>query len=78
VPITTSSGTGSSANVTIRGFITVYINSWCGGTGCNGQGNSPACVIVTPVKSNVYVSGIAFGGGGLSSTNPVRVIKLIN
>ena len=41
-------------------------------------GNDPACLIVTPVKSNIYVSGIAFGGGGLNSTNPVRVIKLIN
>lgn len=79
VPITTAQGSGSSAVVTITGFMTVYINSACGGPGCNGAGQSPACVIVTPVKSRVFMEGVAFAGGSLTdNTNALRTIKLVD
>jgi len=80
VPIVTASGTGSSATVTITGFITVYIEDACNGPGCNGNGNDPSCVVVTPVRSRVYVSGVEFTGGSgdlLDLNTPLRTIKLI-
>jgi hypothetical protein len=79
VPIVTVSGSGSSADIEIKGFITVYISGACSGAGCNGNGGNPACVVITPVKSNVYQSGIDFAGGGLDVTdNALRTIKLIS
>lgn len=77
VPIVTVSGSGTSADITITGFITVYIEGSCDGAGCNGNGSNPACVIMTPVKSNIYLTGIAFAGGSLSNENALRAIKLI-
>jgi hypothetical protein len=80
VPIVTASTTGSSADVEILGFITVYIESACGGPGCNGTGQNPSCVIVRPIRSEMYVTGVEFAGGaGLSGAgeNPLRIIKLI-
>jgi hypothetical protein len=78
VPIVTASGQGSSADVTIKGFITVYIEDACSSANCNGNGQDPACVVVTPVKSNVYISGVDFAGGDLlDSETPLRVIKLV-
>jgi hypothetical protein len=74
----TVSGNGSSADITITSFITVYINGACSSGGCNGNGNNPACVVVTPVKSNVYIPGMAFGGGSLSATAGLRTIKLVD
>jgi hypothetical protein len=75
----TVSGSGSSADITITGFITVYINGACSGGGCNGNGSNPACVSVTPVKSNVYMAGVEFAGGNLGDVeNALRTIKLVD
>jgi hypothetical protein len=78
VPVVTTSGNGSSADITIVSFVTVYIEGACNGAGCNGNGNNPACVVVTPVKSNVYIPGMAFGGGSISATAGLRTIKLVD
>ena len=79
VPIVTASGSGSSADITILGFITVFLESACGGAGCNGNGSNPACVVVTPVKSHVYVAGVDIAGSGdlLDPETALRVIKLV-
>jgi len=91
LPIVTVSGSGSSTNVTIKGFITVYIQEWCGNvnnpTGdpeCdsnlngNGNGAQKACVVVVPVRSNIYEAGVPIAGGSLNdATNALRTIKLI-
>jgi hypothetical protein len=79
IPIVTASGTGSSATVTIVGFITVYIEGACTGSKCNGSGQNPSCVIVRPIRSEMYVTGVEIAGGGSLSdaTNALRVIKLI-
>jgi hypothetical protein len=79
VPRVTVSGNGSSADITITGFMTVYIVGACSGGGCNGNGNNPACVVVIPVKSRLLEAGIDFAGGSISdSSNPLRTIKLID
>ena len=71
--------TGSSTNVTITGFMAVYIEDACDGGGCNGQGNNPACVVITPMKSYIYLSGVAFGPGSIDDTkNALRTMKLVN
>lgn len=79
VPIVTTSGSGSSADITITGFITVYIEGSCSGAGCNGNGSNPACVSIKPVKSTIFLSGVGFAGGGGSFTdeNSLRAIKLV-
>ena len=69
---------GSSTNVTITGFIAVYIEGACDGGGCNGKGNNPACVVITPMKSKIVLSSVAFGGGGFSDKNPLLTIKLVD
>jgi hypothetical protein len=78
LPIVSVFGTGSSAEIEIVGFITVYINSACEGAGCNGTGSSPACVIITPVKSKIFLAGIDFAGGLTTNDNALHTIKLIN
>jgi Putative Flp pilus-assembly TadE/G-like len=80
VPIVTVSGSGSSADITIEGFITVYIDGACSGANCNGNGNNPACVVVTPVHSKIFLAGVDFAGGSVTlddEINPLFTIKLV-
>ena len=71
---------GSSTNVTITGFISVYIEGACSGVGCNGNGGNPACVVVTPIKSIIFLPGVAFASGGSlgDEKNALRTMKLID
>ena len=80
VPIVTVSGNGSSADVTIQGFVTVYLEDACNNAGCNGNGNNPACVVITPVKSKIHIAGVEFAGGSISiddESNALLTIKLV-
>jgi len=85
IPRVTVFGSGASQTVTITGFLTVYIVGACDDetadidSDCDGNGNDPACVAVIPVKSNVYMAGVKFAGGGLGDdSNAIRTIKLID
>ncbi|HEU0073193.1 MAG TPA: pilus assembly protein TadG-related protein, partial [Dehalococcoidia bacterium] len=79
IPIVTASGSGSNADVTILGFITAYVESACGGPGCNGNGQNPACVIVRPMNAEIFIDGVDFAGGsgGFDVENALRTIKLV-
>ena len=76
---------GSSTSVTITGFISVYIEDVCNTSVCNGNGNGngngnkPACVVVTPIKSIIFLPGVDFAAGSLSEEKiALRTIKLVN
>jgi Flp pilus assembly protein TadG len=64
---------GSSTEVVIVTFITVYIEDW----DCDGANKTE--IVVRPVKSNVYQPGIDFAVGGPPGANwPVMTIKLVD
>jgi len=80
MPLVSASGSGSSADIELHGFITVYIKDWCHIGTCDGSGSIPACLLLIPVKSTIFQSGVDFAGGSAldDSTNAIHTIKLID